>query len=171
MKTIVAVSTAPMTSAIGIVRISGDRAFEITEKVFSKPLSNVDGYRVVYGKIYDGKKILDTVLATVFRSPNSYTGEDTVEISCHGSPYILNAVFEGYMAENLLHYLSNEGIDVSTGSAWSSKHGSHVFKALGLEKYQKNALRFSFSQFTTEEEINKTADTLKDALGKIIKKS
>ena len=73
MKTIVAVSTAPMTSAIGIVRISGDRAFEITEKVFSKPLSNVDGYRVVYGKIYDGKKVLDTVLATVFRSPNSYT--------------------------------------------------------------------------------------------------
>lgn len=89
----------------------------------------------------------------------------------NGSPYILNAVFEGYMAENLLHYLSNEGIYVSTGSACSSKHGSHVFKALGLEKYQKNALRFSFSQFTTEEEINKTADTLKDALGKIIKKS
>ena len=48
---------------------------------------------------------------------------------------------------------------------------ARVFKALGLEKYQKNALRFSFSQFTTEEEINKTADTLKDALGKIIKKS
>ena len=69
MKTIVAISTAPMTSAIGIVRISGDRAFEITEKVFSKPLSNVDGYRVVYGKIYDGKKVLDTVLATVFALP------------------------------------------------------------------------------------------------------
>ena len=94
MKTIVAISTAPMTSAIGIVRISGDRAFEITEKVFSKPLSNVDGYRVVYGKIYDGKKVLDTVLATVFRAPNSYTGEDTVELSCHGSPYILNRVVE-----------------------------------------------------------------------------
>ena len=94
MKTIVAISTAPMTSAIGIVRISGDRAFEITEKIFSKPLANVDGYRVVYGKIYDGKKVLDTVLATVFRSPNSYTGEDTVELSCHGSPYILNRVVE-----------------------------------------------------------------------------
>lgn len=88
-----------------------------------------------------------------------------------GSPYILNAVFEGYMAENLLHFLSNEGIFVSTGSACSSKHGSHVFKALGLEKYQKNALRFSFSGFTTEEETKKTAEVLKDALSKIIKKS
>ena len=87
-----------------------------------------------------------------------------------GSPYILNAVFEGYMAENLLHCLSGEGIYVSTGSACSSKHGSHVFKALGLEKYQKNALRFSFSGFTTEEQIEITAEALKNALGRIIKK-
>lgn len=94
MKTIVAVSTAPITAAIGIVRISGDEAFSITEKIFSKPLSNVEGYRVVYGKIYDGEKVLDTVLATVFRAPGSYTGEDTVELSCHGSPYILNRVVE-----------------------------------------------------------------------------
>mgnify|MGYP004554663651 CR=1 FL=1 len=94
MKTIVAVSTAPMTSAIGIVRISGEKAFEISEKIFSKPLAGVGGYRVVYGKIYDGDKILDTALATVFHAPNSYTGENTVELSCHGSPYILNRVAE-----------------------------------------------------------------------------
>ena len=92
MKTIVAVSTAPVTAAIGVVRISGEKAFEITEKIFSKKLSDIEGYRVVYGKILDGEKTVDTVLATVFHAPNSYTGEDTVELSCHGSPYILNRV-------------------------------------------------------------------------------
>ena len=94
MKTIVAVSTAPVTAAIGVVRISGEKAFEITEKIFSKKLSDIEGYRVVYGKIFDGEKTVDTVLATVFHAPNSYTGEDTVELSCHGSPYILNRVVD-----------------------------------------------------------------------------
>ena len=94
MKTIVAVSTAPVTAAIGVVRISGEKAFEITEKIFSKKLSDIEGYRVVYGKILDGEKTVDTVLATVFHAPNSYTGEDTVELSCHGSPYILNRVVD-----------------------------------------------------------------------------
>lgn len=94
MKTIVAVSTAPVTAAIGVVRISGEKAFEITEKIFSKKLSDIEGYRVAYGKILDGEKTVDTVLATVFHAPNSYTGEDTVELSCHGSPYILNRVVD-----------------------------------------------------------------------------
>ena len=135
MKTIVAISTAPMTSAIGIVRISGDRAFEITEKIFSKPLANVDGYRVVYGKIYDGKKVLDTVLATVFRAPNSYTGEDTVELSCHGSPYILNRVVE-LLIENgavragrgefsKMAYLTSETLEIPWPRS-SSKSSSRV---------------------------------------------
>ena len=62
MKTIVAVSTAPVTAAIGVVRISGEKAFEITEKIFSKKLSDIEGYRVVYGKILDGEKTVDTVL-------------------------------------------------------------------------------------------------------------
>ena len=122
-------------------------------------LTDVKANREKVSKIFSLLKEKVEVLGGLVISPEN------------GSPYILNAVFEGYMAENLLHYLSNEGIYVSTGSACSSKHGSHVFKALGFEKHQKNALRFSFSQFTTEEEINKTADTLKDALGKIIKKS
>lgn len=92
--TIAAISTALSPSAIGVIRISGNEVFEITEKIFDRPLKNVEGYKAVYGNIHDGDKIIDTVIATVFKAPHSYTGEDTVEISCHGSPHVLNRVLD-----------------------------------------------------------------------------
>lgn len=89
--TICAVSTA-QGGAIGIVRVSGPEAIAIADSIFSKPIKQLPAYKVVYGNVIDGENVIDEVLLTVFRAPHSYTGEDSVEISCHGSAYILNKV-------------------------------------------------------------------------------
>lgn len=94
--TITALATQP-GGAIGVVRVSGAKAIELTERVFrgvgKKPLHEAKGNTLHYGEIVgkDGKEI-DDVLVSVFRAPHSYTGEDSTEISCHGSAYVLNQV-------------------------------------------------------------------------------
>lgn len=94
--TITALATQP-GGAIGVVRVSGAKAIELTEKVFrgvgKKPLHEAKGNTLHYGVIVnkDGKEI-DDVLVSVFRAPHSYTGEDSTEVSCHGSAYVLNQV-------------------------------------------------------------------------------
>ena len=90
-QTICALATAP-GGAIGIIRISGPRTLEILSRVFSKKLANADGNTIHYGHIKDGEAVVDEVLVSVFRAPYSYTGEESAEISCHGSRYILNKV-------------------------------------------------------------------------------
>ena len=90
-QTICALATAP-GGAIGIIRISGPRTLEILSRVFSKNLANADGNTIHYGHIKDGEAVVDEVLVSVFREPHSYTGEESAEISCHGSRYILNKV-------------------------------------------------------------------------------
>jgi tRNA modification GTPase len=89
--TICALATAP-GGAIGIIRISGPQALEILSHVFTKDLSQAQPNTIHYGHIKDGAEIIDEVMVSLFRSPHSYTGEDSVEISCHGSRYILNKV-------------------------------------------------------------------------------
>lgn len=88
--TIVAPATAP-GGAIAVVRFSGQEACALCDRFFrgSAPLAGAAGYTVHFGRIVDGERIIDEVLATVFRAPRSYTGEDSVEISCHGSSYIV----------------------------------------------------------------------------------
>jgi tRNA modification GTPase len=88
-ETICALATAP-GGALGVIRISGERSLEILSHIFSKNLSNARPNTIHYGQIAD----IDEVLVSVFRAPHSYTGEDSVEISCHGSRYILNKVLE-----------------------------------------------------------------------------
>ena len=89
--TICALATAP-GGAIGIIRISGPKTLEILSRVFSKNLTEADGNTIHYGHIKDGEAVVDEVLVSVFRAPHSYTGEESAEISCHGSRYILNKV-------------------------------------------------------------------------------
>ena len=91
--TICALATAP-GGALGIIRISGPQSLEILSRIFTKDLSTVQPNTIHYGHIKDGENILDEVLVSVFRAPHSYTGEDSIEISCHGSRYILNKVLE-----------------------------------------------------------------------------
>ena len=96
--TICAPATVPGTGAVSIIRISGDRALEIAEKVIrvsGAPFSETPGYRMRYGMVIDdGGQVLDTVVAGVFRAPHSYTGEDSVEISCHASRFIVESILQ-----------------------------------------------------------------------------
>ncbi|WP_028903435.1 tRNA uridine-5-carboxymethylaminomethyl(34) synthesis GTPase MnmE [Prevotella sp. P6B4] len=90
-ETICALATAP-GGAIGIIRISGPKSLEILSHVFSKDLLQAQPNTIHYGHIKNGEEIIDEVLVSVFRAPHSYTGEESAEISCHGSRYILNKV-------------------------------------------------------------------------------
>ena len=89
--TICALATAP-GGAIGIIRVSGPQTLEILSRVFTKNLTNVQPNTIHYGHIKNGEDFIDEVLVSVFRAPHSYTGEESAEISCHGSRYILNKV-------------------------------------------------------------------------------
>lgn len=91
--TICALSTAPGQGGIAVIRVSGNEAFAICDKIFKavqkdKKISTQPGYSILFGSISDGGNLIDEVLVSVFRTPHSYTGEDTVEITCHGSFYI-----------------------------------------------------------------------------------
>ena len=94
--TIAAIATPQASGGIGIVRISGGQAAVIADRVFraadGRLLTLSEGYRAHYGKIFDGDELLDEAIALVFRAPKSYTGEDVVEMSCHGGLYILRRV-------------------------------------------------------------------------------
>ena len=96
--TICALATAP-GGALGIIRISGPQALEILSRIFSKDLTTAQPNTIHYGHLVmcdaiQSHQVIDEVLVSVFRSPHSYTGEDSAEISCHGSRYILNKVLE-----------------------------------------------------------------------------
>lgn len=97
--TICALSTAPMLSAIGVIRLSGPHAISIAEKCFSKTLNNKQPNSVHYGVFKQNNQILDEVVISLFKAPHSYTGEDVVEISCHGSLYILEEVLKTLLAQ------------------------------------------------------------------------
>ena len=94
MDTICAPATAS-GGALGIIRISGDQSLEILSRIFSKDLTNAQPNTIHYGYIADkDSNQIDEVLVSVFRAPHSYTGEDSAEISCHGSRYIINQILE-----------------------------------------------------------------------------
>ena len=96
--TIAAIATAMTNSGIGIVRISGPQAFDVIGKIYAgkreKDLSNEHTHTIHYGYIVDGKETIDEVLVMIMKGPHSYTGEDTVEINCHGGVYVVKRILE-----------------------------------------------------------------------------
>lgn len=96
--TIAAVSTAVSNAGIGIVRMSGPEAFAIADRVYKgkkeKRLSSQKSHTIHYGYIMDGEFMIDEVLVMLMRGPHSYTGEDTVEINCHGGVYVVKRILE-----------------------------------------------------------------------------
>ncbi len=92
--TICALSTANGIGAIAVIRVSGDQAFELTEKIFSKKIAHVPSHQVLFGTINFNNEVIDEVLVSVFKNPTSFTGEDTIEIACHGSIYIQQKILE-----------------------------------------------------------------------------
>ena len=98
MSTVAAISTGRAPGGIGIVRISGENAINVADSVFSsfngKKLCEITGYSALYGKTYDKTGNIDNVVALVFKAPKSYTGEDVVEISCHGGLIVTDKVLK-----------------------------------------------------------------------------
>lgn len=96
METIAAISTAPGLGGIGIIRITGDKAFEILLKMFKstkvKKMEDIVPNTIIYGKIYDDSRMVDEVLVSFFKSPNSYTKEDLVEINTHGGSIVMKEI-------------------------------------------------------------------------------
>ena len=99
--TITAISTAQGEGGISVIRISGKEAFEIADKVFrglnNKKLSEMKGYTASFGKIYSNDEEIDEAVALVFREPLSYTGENVVELSCHGGIYVTKLVLRAVL--------------------------------------------------------------------------
>ena len=92
-ETICALATVP-GGALGIIRISGEKSLEIFPRIFTKDLTKVKPNTIHYGHIKNGTDIIDEVMVSVFKAPHSYTGEESAEISCHGSRYIMNKILE-----------------------------------------------------------------------------
>ena len=99
--TIAAISTAQGEGGIGVIRISGENAISVADRVFqnirSKPLSEMKGYTAAYGRIVADGEAIDEAVALVFRAPHSYTGEDVVELSCHGGLFITKLVLRAVL--------------------------------------------------------------------------
>ena len=96
--TIAAISTAMSNSGIGIVRMSGPEAFQIADRVYKgkkeKKLCEQQSHTIHYGYMVDGDQVIDEVLVMLMRGPHSYTGEDTVEINCHGGVFVTRKILE-----------------------------------------------------------------------------
>ena len=111
-ETIVALATAPMKSALAVIRVSGDDAFEIVSKCFSKDITSITKRTCLVGSIIDGDKEIDEVVINVYKGPKSFTGEDLVEIICHGSALIANEIIE---------LLLSKGARLATNGEYSSR--------------------------------------------------
>ena len=98
MSTIVSIATAPGIGGIGIIRMSGDKTFEIIEKIFKpknpQKIEDIKGYSIKYGNIVDREEIIDEVLVSYFKSPKSYTTEDMCEINSHGGNIVEKKILE-----------------------------------------------------------------------------
>lgn len=101
-KTIAAISTPSGEGGIGVIRISGAESVKIADRVFKnindKKISDISGYSALFGHIYDGDELLDEAVVTRFVAPHSYTGEDTVEIACHGGSVVLSLVLRAVLS-------------------------------------------------------------------------
>ena len=96
--TIAAIATAMTNAGIGIVRISGDEAVPIADRIFqgkgTKKLAECETHTIHYGHIHDGEEVVDEVMVLLMRGPRSYTREDTIEIDCHGGIYVTKRILE-----------------------------------------------------------------------------
>ena len=98
MSTIVSISTAPGIGGIGIIRMSGEKSFEILDKIFkpktSQKIEDIKGYTIKYGHIVENNEIIDEVLVSYFKAPRSYTTENMCEINSHGGNVVVKKILE-----------------------------------------------------------------------------
>ncbi len=150
--TICALSTPPGMGALAIIRVSGGESFKIMNKVFSKDLSSAQGNTIHFGRIADGDELIDEVLVSVFRAPRSFTGEESVELSCHGSEYIQSRILQLLLSngcrmaqpgEFSLRAFANGKVDLSQAEAIADLIASSTSAA---HKLAMNQMRGGFSK-------------------------
>jgi len=112
LDTIVALATAPIKSALAIIRVSGDDCFSIVSKISNKDLTKIEKRTLLIAKIVSGNEIIDDVVIAAYKGPKSFTGEDLVEIICHGSVLIANQIIE---------LLISKGARYATNGEYSSR--------------------------------------------------
>ena len=115
-ETIVALATAPIKSALSIIRLSGDDVFEVVSKCFSKDLRGIKERKILYGSIINEQEKIDDVVLLAYKGPKSFTGEDSVEIICHGSPLIAKQIIEACI---------KNGARMATNGEFSSRAYMH----------------------------------------------
>ncbi|MEY3420685.1 MAG: tRNA uridine-5-carboxymethylaminomethyl(34) synthesis GTPase MnmE [Bacteroidota bacterium] len=194
--TIIAPATPQGQSAIAVIRLSGPEAIAITDRIFKgKKLSEADSHTIHYGWIVDDDKEIDEVLVSVFRAPKTFTAEDSTEISCHGSPHIVQSIINvaikngaktAFPGEFTLRAFLNGRIDLSQAEAIadlihasSSKsatialhqlkgHFAHMLKDLRQELIDFAALIELELDFSEEDVEFAHRGRLKDLIHKII---
>lgn len=115
-ETIVALATPPLRSALAIVRLSGDDCFFIVSKFFTKDITKVEKNTIFHGFIKDEEELIDEVVLLAYKGPRSFTGEDSVEIMCHGSPLIFNRIIKVAL---------KNGARLATNGEYSSRAYAH----------------------------------------------
>ena len=115
-ETIVALATPPMKSALAVIRLSGDDCFEVVSKSFSKSLLGLEKRNIFVGSIVDRDKVIDEVVLLAYKGPKSFTGEDSVEIICHGSMLVANEIIK---------CLISNGARLATNGEFSSRAFLH----------------------------------------------
>lgn len=107
-ETIVALATPPFKSALAVIRVSGDDSFDIVSKIFTKDITKISKRTSFIGKIIDDKEVVDEVVIIAYKSPNSFTGEDLVEIMCHGSNLISGQIIELIISKGARYAINGE---------------------------------------------------------------
>ena len=115
-ETIVALATPPLRSALAIVRLSGDDCFFIVSKFFTKDITKVEKNTIYHGFVKDEEELIDEVVLLAYKGPRSFTGEDSVEIMCHGSPLIFNRIIKVAL---------KNGARLATNGEYSSRAYAH----------------------------------------------
>lgn len=152
-ESICALATPAGVGAIGVIRVSGEQAVNIVNKIFKgKDLSKVATHTLHFGKIMEGEQLVDEVLVSVFLAPKSYTGENSIEISCHGSPYIQQRILHVLVqagarlaqpGEFTMRAFLNKKLDLSQAEAVADVIASHSEMS---HKTAMNQMRGGFSK-------------------------
>ena len=164
-ETIVALATPPLKSALAIIRVSGDDCFDVVSKCFSKDIRSIDKRTLLTGEIINDNEVIDQVVVAIYKGPKSFTGEDLVEIICHGSMLIANQIIE---------VLIKHGARYATNGEYSSRaflHGKiDLIQAESINDVINATTKESnqLSMQSLKGEVSKLVTPIKTALADLI---
>ena len=153
-ETIVALATPPLKSALAIIRVSGDDCFDVVSKCFSKDIRSIDKRTLLTGEVINDNEVIDQVVVAVYKGPKSFTGEDLVEIICHGSMLIANEIIE-VLIKNGARYATN------------GEYSSRAFLHGKIDLIQAESINDVINA-TTKESKHLSMQSLKGVVSKLV---